>query len=95
VVFTGELPTLSREEATRRAEAAGAHVTSSVSRNTDFVVVGARPGAKADRARSLGVETVSEAELLRRLGRKGRPRASRQRTPRSATARPTRSSAQT
>ncbi len=69
VVITGELETLSREEATHAAEAAGARVTSSVSRNTSFVVVGANPGAtKYDKAQALGVETVDEREFLRRLG---------------------------
>jgi DNA ligase (NAD+) len=69
VVITGTLPTLSREQATRTLEEAGARVTSGVSRKTDFVVVGDSPGTKLDRARDLGVETIDEAELLRRLGR--------------------------
>ncbi len=70
VVITGELETMSREEATQAAEAAGARVTSSVSKSTAFVVVGANPGAaKYDKARALGIETVDEQEFLRRLGR--------------------------
>jgi DNA ligase (NAD+) len=70
VVITGELETMSREEATQAAEAAGARVTSSVSKSTTFVVVGANPGAaKYDKARALGIETVDEREFLRRLGR--------------------------
>ncbi len=69
VVITGELETLSREQATHAAEAAGARVTSSVSRSTSFVVVGTNPGAtKYDKARALGIETVDEREFLRRLG---------------------------
>ncbi|HSP81130.1 MAG TPA: NAD-dependent DNA ligase LigA [Myxococcaceae bacterium] len=68
VVLTGELESMSRDEATRRAEAAGARVTSSVSKNTSFVVVGANPGSKYDKAQALGVETVDEPEFLRRLG---------------------------
>jgi DNA ligase (NAD+) len=68
LVITGELETLSREQATQAAEAAGAHVTSSVSKSTTFVVVGARPGSKYDKAQALGVETVDEQEFLRRLG---------------------------
>jgi DNA ligase (NAD+) len=69
VVITGELETLSREEATHAAEAAGARVTSSVSRSTSFVVVGANPGAtKYDKAQALGIETVDEKDFLRRLG---------------------------
>mgnify|MGYP003818498765 CR=1 FL=1 len=42
---------------------------SSVSKKTDFVVVGSAPGSKADKARALGVEVIDEAEFLRRLGR--------------------------
>ncbi|QRK11847.1 NAD-dependent DNA ligase LigA [Archangium violaceum] len=69
VVITGELETMSREEATHAAEAAGARVTSSVSKSTSIVVVGANPGAtKYDKARALGIETVDEQEFLRRLG---------------------------
>jgi DNA ligase (NAD+) len=69
VVITGELETMSREEATHAAEAAGARVTSSVSKSTAFVVVGANPGAtKYDKAQALGIETVDEQEFLRRLG---------------------------
>jgi DNA ligase (NAD+) len=69
IVLTGELDAMSREEATRRAEAAGATVAGSVSKRTDFVVAGRDPGAtKLGRARALGTEVVDEAEFLRRLG---------------------------
>jgi DNA ligase (NAD+) len=67
VVITGTLPTLSREEATRRAEEAGAKVTGSVSKKTDFVLVGESAGTKLSKAESLGVEIIDEAEFLRRL----------------------------
>lgn len=68
IVLTGELSSLSREEATRRAEAAGAAVAGNVSKRTDFVVVGSEPGAtKLGRAKQLGIEIVDEAEFLRRL----------------------------
>ncbi|MHB8878804.1 MAG: NAD-dependent DNA ligase LigA [Myxococcaceae bacterium] len=69
VVLTGSLRSFTREEATRAAEAAGARVTSSVSRGTSFVVAGEDPGSKLDRARSLGVEVIGEEEFSRRLGR--------------------------
>jgi DNA ligase (NAD+) len=70
IVLTGGLETLSRDEATRRAEAAGAHVTSSVSKKTDFVVAGENPGSKAAKAEELGIETIDEREFLARLGRR-------------------------
>ena len=67
IVLTGGLTALSREEATRAAEEAGAKVTSSVSKVTDFVVAGENPGSKYDRAVQLGVETIDEDEFLTRL----------------------------
>jgi len=69
VVITGSLPSLSREQAAALIEQAGGRVTSSVSRATSFLVVGADPGSKLERARALGTEIVDEAELLRRLGK--------------------------
>ena len=69
LVLTGEYDAFSREEATRRAEAAGAAVAGSVSKRTDFVVAGRDAGAtKVSRARALGTEIIDEAEFLRRLG---------------------------
>src|SRR5688500_1200998 len=67
VVVTGTLPTLSRKAATDLIEAHGGRVTSSVSKATSFVVAGEEAGGKLERARSLGVEIVDEAELLRRV----------------------------
>jgi DNA ligase (NAD+) len=67
-VLTGTLPTLTRAVATARIEAAGGKVGTSVSRTTDFVIVGADAGTKLERARALGVKTIDEAELLRMLG---------------------------
>ena len=67
IVITGSLDSMSRDEATRAAQEAGAHVASSVSKKTTFVVVGENPGSKSDRAVQLGVETVDEKEFLRRL----------------------------
>jgi DNA ligase (NAD+) len=64
VVFTGTLTTMGRSEAKARAEALGAKVAGSVSRKTDYVVVGADAGSKARRAEELGVATLSEEQWL-------------------------------
>ena len=69
VVVTGTLEGFSRSEAEQAVKAAGGRVASSVSKSTAFVVVGQSPGSKAEKARTLGVETIDEAEFLRRLGR--------------------------
>jgi DNA ligase (NAD+) len=69
IVITGGLDTLSREEATAAAQAAGARVASSVSKKTSFVVAGENPGTKLARAEQAGVEIVDEDEFLKRLGR--------------------------
>ncbi len=63
VVLTGTLEKYSRNEATALLENLGAHVASSVSKKTDFVIYGAEAGSKLDKARSLGVTTLSEAEF--------------------------------
>jgi DNA ligase (NAD+) len=63
-VITGTLPNLSREVATERLEAAGAKVTSSVSKKTDYLVLGAEPGSKLAKAEKLGTEILDEDGLL-------------------------------
>jgi DNA ligase (NAD+) len=68
VVFTGELVVMTRNEAKARAEALGAKVASSVSKKTDYVIVGADAGSKAAKAKELGVTTLSEDEWLKLIG---------------------------
>ena len=68
-VLTGTLPNYSRDVAKQMIEEAGGRVTGSVSKKTDYVVVGADAGSKLEKARALGVKTVEEAELLKLLGR--------------------------
>ena len=70
-VLTGTLPNLSRSEAAALVENAGGRVTGTVSKKTDAVVAGADAGSKLEKARTLGIEVIDEAELLRRAGRAG------------------------
>jgi DNA ligase (NAD+) len=69
VVITGTLPTLSRTRATEVVEEAGGRVTNSVSRSTSFLVAGQDAGSKLEKAKSLGVKIIDEAELLKRIKR--------------------------
>ena len=63
-VITGTLETLSRDEAQAKLKELGAKTPSSVSKNTNFVVVGENPGSKAIKARELGIKILSEKELI-------------------------------
>ena len=66
-VLTGTLPTLSREEAAVQIEAAGGKVSGSVSKKTHFVLAGEEAGSKLEKAKSLGVPVIDEAEFRRML----------------------------
>ena len=68
IVVTGTLPTLSRKAAEDLIRSRGGNASSSVSKKTAFVVVGEDAGSKLTKAQSLGIETIDEAELLRRAG---------------------------
>lgn len=63
-VLTGTLPSMSRDEATELIRQAGGSTSSSVSRNTDFVLAGESAGSKLDKAQALGIKIISEAEFL-------------------------------
>jgi len=67
IVLTGTLPTMSREDAKEKLEAAGAKVAGSVSKKTDYVVAGAEAGSKLERAQALGVPVLDEDGMLKLL----------------------------
>jgi DNA ligase (NAD+) len=66
-VVTGTLPTLKRDEAKGLIQKAGGKVTDSVSKKTDFLVVGADAGSKLEKAQNLGINQLSEKQLLAML----------------------------
>jgi len=66
-VLTGTLPTLTREEAKARIEAAGGKVSGSVSKKTSYVVAGEEAGSKLDKAHELKVPVLDEVGLLNML----------------------------
>lgn len=63
-VFTGGLKTLTREEAKRKVRERGGAVSESVSKKVNFVVVGKDPGSKLEKAKALGIKTISEKQFL-------------------------------
>jgi DNA ligase (NAD+) len=66
-VFTGALVNRSREEAGELVQQHGGKISSSVSKKTDYVVVGNDPGSKADKAKELGVATLTESQFEKLL----------------------------
>jgi DNA ligase (NAD+) len=70
IVLTGTLPTLSREEAKQRIEAAGGKVASAVSKKTSYVVAGNDAGTKLARAKELKIPVIDEAGLIEMLSKK-------------------------
>jgi DNA ligase (NAD+) len=70
VVFTGEMDKFSRFEAEDQVRRSGGNISSGVSKSTDFVVAGANPGSKFDKARKLGIKIIDETEFLKMLEEK-------------------------
>jgi DNA ligase (NAD+) len=66
-VLTGTLPSMSRDEASAKIEAIGGHVSSSVSKKTDYVLAGSEAGSKLEKAKQLGVKIIGEKEFRRLL----------------------------
>ncbi len=64
-VLTGIIPSMSREEAKEKIRAQGGDVSESVSKKTDYVVAGAEPGSKFEKAKRLGVAIIDEKEFLK------------------------------
>ena len=70
VVFTGELQDYSRLEAKKLVRQYGGNVSSGVSENTDFLVVGENPGSKYTKAKKLGIKIIDEKKFSRLIGSK-------------------------
>jgi len=68
-VLTGGLSSMSRDEARRKLQELGAKVTDSVSKKTDYVIVGEEPGSKADKAKALGITMLDEKAFLKLIGK--------------------------
>ena len=68
IVFTGSLETFTRKEAQTLTEELGGRAASSVSQNTDYVVIGQNAGSKAAKARQLGIAILSEMEFREMIG---------------------------
>ena len=64
IVFTGTLQELSRDEAKHLAQEKGAKISSSISKNTDYLIIGEKPGSKAKKAKELNIKILNEKEWL-------------------------------
>ena len=65
IVFTGSLSKLSRDEAKHQAIKMGAKISSSISKNTDYLIIGDKPGSKEKKARQLGVSILTEQDWIK------------------------------
>lgn len=64
-VLTGELKSMSRDEIKEKIRALGGNISESVSKKTDYVIVGENPGSKYERAKQLGIKIINEEEFLK------------------------------
>ena len=69
IVFTGTLLSLSRDEAKYLARSNGAKILSSVSKKTDFLIIGSKAGSKVEKAKSLGIKVLNERDFLKKINR--------------------------
>ena len=67
LVFTGTLKQLSRDEAKYLAQEMGAKIRSSVSRNTDFLIIGSKPGSKEKKAKELNISILTEEQWIKKI----------------------------
>ncbi len=67
IVFTGTLKSISRDEAKHMAKEVGAKILSSVTKNTDYVIVGDKAGSKEKKARELNLNILSENDFLKKI----------------------------
>ena len=67
LVFTGSLNSVSRDEAKHIAKSVGAKILSTISNNTDYVIVGENPGSKAKKAKELNLNIITEDEFLKKI----------------------------
>ena len=67
LVFTGSLTSLSRDEAKYLAKTNGAKILSTVSNNTDYLIIGEKAGSKLDKAKILGIKILKEKEFLKKI----------------------------
>ena len=66
-MLIGDLPAMTREEASAKIESLGGQVSGSASKKTDYLLAGAEPGSKLEKAKQLGVRILDEAEFRKML----------------------------
>ena len=67
IVFTGTLSSISRDEAKYMAKEVGAKILSTVTKNTDYVIVGDKAGSKEKKAKELNINIFSEKDFLKKI----------------------------